>query len=74
MLISYYLGNKYYPIPYDMKKICLYLGLSITLSFLSFYVTIFRETYIFGIVSLIVFMAILYRGEKETLQRIIKRK
>ncbi len=32
MIISYYLGNKYYPIPYDMKKICLYLGLSITLS------------------------------------------
>ena len=74
MVISYYLGNKYYPIPYDMKKICLYLGLSITLSCLSFYIPIFRETYIFGIVSLIVFMVILYKGEKETLQRILKRK
>ncbi|TRW22635.1 oligosaccharide flippase family protein [Flavobacterium zepuense] len=74
MVISYYLGNKYYPIPYDMKKICLYLGLSIGLSCLSFYVDILRETYIFGIVSLIVFMAIVYRAEKETLQRILRRK
>lgn len=74
MIISYYMGNKYYPIPYDMKKICLYLGLSITLSFISFYVDILRETYIFGILSLIVLMAIIYRGEKETLQRIIKRR
>lgn len=74
MVISYYLGNKYYPIPYDMKKICLYLGLSITLSCFSFYVPVFRETYIFGIVSLIVFMGILYKGEKETILRIVKRK
>jgi O-antigen/teichoic acid export membrane protein len=74
MALSYYLGNKYYPIPYDTKKIGLYLGLSISLSCLSFYVPIFRETYIFGIVSLIVFMTIVYKGEKETLQRILKRK
>ena len=74
MLISYRLGNKYYPIPYDMKRIGLYLGLSIVLSGLSFYVTIFRETFIFGVLSIIAFMVILYKGEKETLQRILKRK
>lgn len=74
MVLSYYLGNKYYPIPYDMKKICLYLGLSITLSCISFYVDVLRETYIFGILSLVVFMGILYKGEKETILRIIKRK
>ena len=32
MLISYYFGNKYYPIPYDMKKIGGYLALSIVFS------------------------------------------
>ena len=74
MFISYRLGNKYYPIPYDMKRIGLYLGFSIVLSGLSFYVTIFRETYIFGVLSIIAFMVILYKGEKETLQRIIRRK
>jgi O-antigen/teichoic acid export membrane protein len=74
MLVSYYLGNKHYPIPYDMKKICQYLGLSIGLSFISFYVDILRETYIFGILSIITLMALIYRGEKETLLRILKRK
>ena len=57
-----------------MKRIGLYLGLSIVLSGLSFYVTIFRETFIFGVLSIIAFMVILYKGEKETLQRILKRK
>jgi O-antigen/teichoic acid export membrane protein len=32
MSISYYLGNKYYPIPYDLKKIGGYLSLSILFS------------------------------------------
>lgn len=74
MGLSFYFGNKYYPIPYDIKKISLYLGLSIVLSAMSFYIPIFRETYIFGILSIMGFMWIIYRGEKETLQKIIKRK
>jgi len=73
MFISYKLGNKYYPIPYDMKKICLYLGLSILLSCISFYVPVLRETYIFGIVALIGFMALVYRNEKQTLLKFIKK-
>jgi O-antigen/teichoic acid export membrane protein len=74
MLISYYLGNKYYPIPYDMKKILGYLGLAILLSGLSFYIEIFRETYIFGILAIIFFGYFIYTNEKEILLRIIKRK
>ena len=74
MLISYYLGNKYYPIPYDMKKILGYLGLAILLSGLSFYIKIFRETYIFGILAILFFGYFIYRNEKEILLRIIKRK
>lgn len=72
MVISYFLGNKYYPIPYDMKKICSYLGVSITLSCVYFY--FFRENYYVGIGSLIVFALFLYKNEKETLLRIAKRK
>ena len=60
MIISYYLGNKYYPIPYDMKKILGYLGLAILFSGLSFYIQIFRETYIFGILAIIIFFGYLY--------------
>lgn len=73
MLLSLYFGNKYYPIPYDLKKISLYFGLSVILSALSFYVEIFRETFIFGIVALIVFFGVIFRYEKETLMRFVRK-
>ncbi|WPR72215.1 oligosaccharide flippase family protein [Flavobacterium sp. NG2] len=72
MTISYYLGNKYYPIPYDMKKIGSYLGLSIFFSVLSFYK--FRENYFVGIALLLVFLYFIYYNEKETLTSILNRK
>ena len=72
MLMSYFVGQKHYPIPYDKKKIGGYLGLSILFSALAFYY--FRENYIVGITLLIVFLYFIYHNEKETLLRIIKRK
>ncbi|UFH36209.1 lipopolysaccharide biosynthesis protein [Flavobacterium acetivorans] len=72
MLISYYLGNKYYPIPYDLKKIGAYLSLSIFFSVVSFYG--FRENYFVGIALLIIFLYFIYYNEKEILIKIIKRK
>ncbi|WP_413999704.1 oligosaccharide flippase family protein [Flavobacterium sp. W1B] len=72
MLISYYLGNKYYPIPYDLKKIGAYLSLSILFSIVSFYG--FRENYFVGIALLIAFLYFIYHNEKEILIKIIKRK
>ncbi|AWM13780.1 polysaccharide biosynthesis C-terminal domain-containing protein [Flavobacterium sp. NRK F10] len=74
MLISYKLGQKQYPIPYDKKKIGMYLGLSIVLSGFSFYVPILRQTYIFGIISLIIFAYFVYRNERELVLKLIKRK
>jgi O-antigen/teichoic acid export membrane protein len=71
MFISYYFGNKYYPIPYDIQKIGGYLGLSILFSVISFYG--FRENYYVGISLLIIFMYFIYYNEKETLNRILKR-
>jgi len=73
MAVSYYMGAKYYPIPYDLKKMALYVGLSILLSCISFYIPVLRETYVFGIVSLIGFMALVYRNEKQTLLKFIKK-
>jgi O-antigen/teichoic acid export membrane protein len=70
MSISYYLGNKYYPIPYDLKKIGGYLSLSIFFSAISFYG--FRENYFVGISLLIAFLYFIYYHEKETLIKIIK--
>lgn len=74
MLISYAMGQKKYPIPYDNKAISTYLGLAVVLSGISFYIPILRETYIFGIVSILFFAYFVYRNEKETLLKIIKRK
>jgi O-antigen/teichoic acid export membrane protein len=77
MAISYYLGSKYYPIPYDMKKIFGYLGVSIGFSALAFYV--FREQhyinqYLVNIPLLALFMYFIYHNEKQALHRIIKRR
>ena len=72
MLISYVLGNKYYPIPYDMNKIGAYLGISIVFSAISFYG--FRENYFVGIPLLLGFMYFVYHNEKETIKGIMNRK
>jgi O-antigen/teichoic acid export membrane protein len=72
MFISYVLGNRYYPIPYDMEKIGGYLGLSILFSVISFYG--FRENYFVGIPLLLLFVYFVYHNEKATILSIIKRK
>ncbi len=72
MVISYILGNKYYPIPYDMKKIMGYLGLSIALSLVCFY--FFRENYFVSTGAVVVYTVFIYSSEKATLQRIIKQR
>jgi hypothetical protein len=71
MLLSYYFGRKYYPIPYNLKKIGLYLVLSIGMSVLSFYY--FRADYLIGISMLIVFLGIVFFSEKNELKQILKR-
>ncbi|NUY80171.1 oligosaccharide flippase family protein [Flavobacterium sp. MAH-1] len=72
MVISYVMGQKQYEIPYDMKKILGYLGISIGFSFIAFYG--FRENYYVNIPLLLIFMGFIYYSEKETLEKIIKRK
>ena len=72
MLISYILGNKYYPIPYDMNKIGAYLGISIAFSAVSFYG--FRENYFVGISLLLCFVYFIYHNEKDTIKGIMSKK
>ncbi|WP_400075866.1 oligosaccharide flippase family protein [Winogradskyella sp. R77965] len=71
MLLSYYFGRKYYPIPYNLKKIGLYLSISIGLSALSFYQ--YRENYVIGIAMLIVFLGLVIMLEKNQLKQVLKR-
>lgn len=71
MFLSFYFGRKYYPIPYNLKKIGMYLILSIGLSILSFYQ--FRGNYVVGISMLIVFLGIVFFSEKNEIKQLLKR-
>ncbi|MEO8515179.1 MAG: polysaccharide biosynthesis C-terminal domain-containing protein [Flavobacterium sp.] len=73
MFISYYLGQKKYPIPYDIQKIFSYLGLSVVFSAISFYIPAVRENYYLKFVLLTLFLTFIYHSEKATLLRILKR-
>lgn len=69
-LMSYLWGQKYYAIPYNLKKILGYLGLAIVFSGISFYG--FRENYVVGVSLLLIFLIVIYYGEKDNLKAIIK--
>ncbi|GAA4272204.1 polysaccharide biosynthesis C-terminal domain-containing protein [Aquimarina gracilis] len=71
MLLSWYFGRKYYPIPYNLKKIGLYLILSISFSVVSYY--IFDSNYMISIPLLLLFLVILYASEKRELKQFLKR-
>lgn len=64
MLVSYYLGQKYYPIPYKSKKIIFYLTLSILLSLISY--VIFDANYWIGNVLLLIFVITIYFIERKS--------
>lgn len=68
MCLSYYFGKKYYPIPYNMRKITFYGGISILFSFLSFYV--FHSNLIVGCFLVLVFLGLIYKLEGDKLKTI----
>ncbi|MBT8285004.1 MAG: oligosaccharide flippase family protein [Flavobacteriaceae bacterium] len=71
MFISYYFGRKYYPIPYNFRKIGFYMGISILFSALSFYV--FNGNILIGSLLLLVFLLLVYKMEYDLLKRIFIR-
>ena len=74
MIISYQMGQKKYPIPYEMNVILKYLGITVLFSSISFYIPILRENYVVKILLLSLFLYFIYYNEKATLLRILKRK
>src|SRR5690606_35072873 len=69
MLLSYYLGRKYYPIPYNLKKIGGYLLVSIVFSIISFYFN--RENYILGSVLILLFFGLIYYFERDKIHALL---
>ncbi len=71
MVISYFLGKKYYAVPYNLKKIGFYLLLAVVFSVLSFY--IFEGNLWIGTTLLLVFISLTYISERNEIKQILKR-
>ncbi|RZM28400.1 MAG: polysaccharide biosynthesis protein [Pedobacter sp.] len=71
MVISYVLGQRHYPIPYELKRIAAYLLVSVVLVALSFWV--FNRNIYIGNALLIVFTAGVFYFEKDGLRKVLKR-
>ncbi|MEO1009823.1 MAG: oligosaccharide flippase family protein [Bacteroidota bacterium] len=68
MLLSFFFGRMYYPIPYNFRKIIFYLGISILFSLLSFYV--FNRQLVPGMILLALFLGLIYKMESDMLKKI----
>lgn len=71
MVISYVLGQRNYPIPYELNRIGGYLLLAIVFSVISFYG--FAGNLIIGTALLLVFLSSVLFAEKNELKRIFRR-
>ncbi|WP_010231538.1 lipopolysaccharide biosynthesis protein [Gillisia marina] len=69
MLISFYFGSKYYPVPYNFKSILLYLLLAVGLSGISF--IYFRENYFMGVLFLGIFLITVFLRERKDFKQIL---
>lgn len=71
MITSYLLGQKYYPIPYRIKKMIFFLGLLMAFSFITVY--FFNYNFWIGNLLFLVYTGILIYSEKDMLLSRIKR-
>lgn len=73
-VVSFIWGQKYYPIPYDVKKIFFYFGLAIILFFVSVWVTIPNEwlNYGFRTLLLLAFLLVVWTQEPQ-LKKILRK-
>jgi O-antigen/teichoic acid export membrane protein len=71
MLLSYFIGKKHYPVPYNIKKILSYLVTSTLISYVSF--NYFRENYFVSIGLVLLFGFLIYFNEKKEILRILRR-
>lgn len=72
MLISYTLGKKYYPIPYEIGKVLFYLVTAVIFSGTAFY--IFPAVYFVTLPLFGLFLLMVYFNEKADFTKILKKK
>lgn len=68
MSVSFWVGQKKYPIPYNVKKMGMYLGLSVISSFLTFYV--FDRNMYVGAGFLLLYLLLVTKQEPEIRKRL----
>lgn len=72
MLISYQIGKRHYPVPYDVLRIGSYLGVATLFSAISYYV--YNGNYYVSTVLVFLFLGIIYLLEKRDIKQLIKRR
>lgn len=72
MIVSFFLGNKHYPVNYDLKRILSYLGLSVTLYFISVLVKTDHTTInlVLNNLMLFGFVIVAYKMEKNNFRKL----
>lgn len=71
MLISYFLGKKYYKVPYDIGNIILYLSLSVVFSFITYYSL--DKNILIGTLFLSLYLGTVFFIERHSLKQLLKR-
>tara|TARA_R110001583_G_scaffold35585_1_gene118159 strand:+ start:10829 stop:12286 length:1458 start_codon:yes stop_codon:yes gene_type:complete len=71
MVLSYFIGKKHYPVPYNLKKSGSYLIAAILISFVSF--EYFRENYLISVGLVLAFGMLIFWNEKKEISTILKR-
>ncbi|NVK52006.1 MAG: polysaccharide biosynthesis C-terminal domain-containing protein [Flavobacteriaceae bacterium] len=71
MVISYLIGKKHYPVPYQLKKVSFYTFFAVGLSWISF--SYFRENLWFSLSAIFSYFACIYFLEKTTIKQLLKR-
>lgn len=71
MVLSYFLGQKYYPIPYKTKKISFYIAVLIVFSFVSY--SVFDSNVWIGNLLFILFAGMIIYNERKLLFSLVKK-
>ena len=70
-LVTYLLGQKFYPIPYEMPKILLAIVISFTCTALSFYM--FRGNIVVNILLGVLLISTIYLSDKKNINKLLRR-
>ncbi|WP_347173091.1 MATE family efflux transporter [Polaribacter uvawellassae] len=71
MILSYFVGKKHYPVPYQLKKVGFYVLFATVLCWISF--SLFRGNIWFSISTIFSYFGLVFLIEKSTIKQFLKR-